>query len=107
MRLKTALLLLILFPLLLCAQEPHFKYKLKLQGVTDLASAKEITDPLRQKFLCNTPFKLDEQRFEFVSAVNINENQLQVYLDTYGYTIVEFSKLPVQAQGEGTLQHID
>jgi hypothetical protein len=79
------------------AQEQSFHYLFKLQGVTDLPTAKEIKDPLRAKFLCYTVFDEETQQFDFVSAVNVDQNQLQQYLDDYGYLITEFLKLPVVA----------
>ncbi|MBK9193107.1 MAG: hypothetical protein IPM77_17305 [Crocinitomicaceae bacterium] len=89
---------LILIGSVVIAQEQSFHYKFKLDGVIDLPTAKEIKDPLRAKFLCYTVYDDVAQQFDFVSTVNVNENQLQQYLDDYGYVITEFQKLPVVTQ---------
>jgi len=93
------LVLLLLVGVCTFSQEQSFHYKFKLDGVVDLPTAKEIKDPLRAKFLCYTVYDDVAQQFDFVSNVNVNQNQLQQYLDDYGYLITEFSKLPVVANG--------
>ena len=80
------------------AQEPSYHYKIKLDGVVDLPTAKEIKDPLRAKFLCYTVYDEASQQFDFVSNVNVDESQLQQYLNDYGYLITSFQKLQVVSQ---------
>lgn len=95
----------ILFVLLLmsgvfaAAQQSEVHYKFTLAGVVDLPTAKEIKDPLRAKFQCYTVYNEATQQFDFISAVQINQDQLQEYLNEYGYVITAFQALPVTAVG--------
>lgn len=67
-----------------------YHYKFSLNGVVDLATAKEITDPLREKFICYPSFNDSSDFFEFNSINEITLNDLQLYLLPYGYTILFF-----------------
>lgn len=67
-----------------------YHYKFSLNGVVDLATAKEITDPLREKFSCYPYFDDSTDFFVFNSVNEITLDDLQIYLLPYGYTILFF-----------------
>jgi hypothetical protein len=67
-------------------------YKFKINNVTTLAEAKDITDPLRDKFKTYPTFKDATDHFEFESEVNMTQSGLISLLALYNYTLTEFIK---------------
>lgn len=70
----------------------QFSYTIGISGVTDFASAKEITDPLREEFKTFPTFNDSTDLFEFNSWVDIDSTELSQKLNQYGYSINYYKK---------------
>lgn len=68
-------------------------YRFKLQNVNDLASAKQITDPLRDLFKVYPIFVDSLDMFVFTSKVNLTKQEVKTMLDKYNYNISYFNKI--------------
>ncbi|MBK8926061.1 MAG: hypothetical protein IPM74_09165 [Crocinitomicaceae bacterium] len=73
-----------------------YSYSFKIDGVVDLSTAKEITDPLRELFKTYPTFIVDTQKFDFISGYEYTEEDLSSYLIEYGYYLTEFSVLVIE-----------
>lgn len=91
---------------LLFAQQ-QYHYLFQIQGVTDDAGAKMVTDMLRPVF--NTPedpyaifpdFNEQLGQFDFFGTVLVSEEQLQTALNPQGMLISSFSNEPVESHPE-------
>jgi|GEM_PF-6090501 len=83
-----------------------YHYEFSISGITDGASAKEITDIIRQKF--NTeeePFSYfpefddDADEFNFESSVLVEEQAFENYLVNNGLELVNW-QLSVEEEGD-------
>lgn len=87
--------LLTLF-IIICGFSIHaqstYRYKFKLNAVTNLAEAKNITDPLRFYFKTYPTFEDATDYFEFNSDVDVTLADLTTLLNGYSYTVTEFHK---------------
>lgn len=68
-------------------------YRFKLQNVNDLASAKQITDPLRDLFKVYPIFVDSLDMFVFTSKINLTKQEVKTMLDKYNYNISYFNKI--------------
>lgn len=68
-----------------------YSYSFKISGVVDLATAKEITDPLRDLFDTYPIFVVETQNFNFISGNEFTEEDLSSFLIEYGYYLTDFS----------------
>lgn len=69
-----------------------YSYKFTIQGVDNLAKAKEIIDPLRNLFKCYPVFNDSLDVFEFGSTINVTQSTIMNLLTQNGYVIKKFSK---------------
>jgi hypothetical protein len=78
--------------------QQNVHYRFRLQGVTDPAGAKMVTDILRPVF--NTPedqdavfpnFNDELDQFDFFSPVIVSEDQLEAVLAPHGILLTAFS----------------
>ncbi len=69
-----------------------FTYKIKINNVYDLATAKSITDPIRFKFKTFPLFNDSTNTFVFNSNIDVSKNELTTILNNYGYILLEFKK---------------
>ena len=69
-----------------------YHYKIKLNAVTNIAEAKNITDPLRYYFKTYPTFEDATDYFEFDSDADVTLADLTALLNGYSYTISEFYK---------------
>lgn len=87
---KVILILMSFMSFSLMSQD--FNYKFKIQDITNLATAKEITDPLRDKFKVYPAFKDSTDTFEFASKEDVKKNDIVILLAQYNYTLIDFKK---------------
>jgi len=80
------------------AQQQNLHYRFRLQGITDPAGAKMVTDILRPVF--NTTedpdavfpnFNDELDQFDFFSPVTVSEDQLEAVLAPHGLLLIAFS----------------
>ena len=69
-----------------------FTYKIKINNVTNISEAKNITDPIRFKFKAFPEFNVKVSLISLNSNVNVTKDELTSLLSNYGYTILDFSK---------------
>lgn len=72
--------------------QTDFSYKVEVLDVTTLASAKQITDPLRDKFKVFPIFNDSLDIFEINTQANVTKEEIRQILLSHGYTLVSFSK---------------
>lgn len=89
---KKSLTLLILTSGLGLYAQPSYHYKFKLNAVTNLAEAKMITDPLRQKFKTYPTFLDATDYFEFDADTDVTQVGLSDLLNSFNYALTEFDK---------------
>ncbi|MEO6304328.1 MAG: hypothetical protein ABIP51_14275 [Bacteroidia bacterium] len=83
---------LIAFIMLSCVLSAQtFRYKIKLQNVTNLPEAKYATDPMRSLFETYPTFNDSLAIFDFSSSVFIEESYLINYMQDKNYDVTFFS----------------
>lgn len=92
------LLVLLVSSGFLYAQDYH--YKIKIDGVTNLASAKQATSVFRHEFEDFPIFDDVNDCFDFISSSQVDQNTLEVLLTPYGYTILEFYRILILEEDE-------
>ena len=60
---------------------------IEIDGVTDLATAKPITDPIRYKYKQFPIFNDSTDQFEFVSIYNFSEEEISFLISENGYSL--------------------
>lgn len=89
---KKIILLLFIFLSIKMTSQSDFTYKFKIDGITSLATAKPITDPLRVKFSTYPVFNDSLDMFEIHTNLNFTKTEIQNLLSEKGFILNYFSK---------------
>lgn len=84
--------LLFIFTSAILAQDNEYYYKIKLQGVTDITSANNITELLENIFKNKTPFNDSTCCFEFQSKMCVNPTGFYYVMRDESYVVLLFDK---------------
>lgn len=82
------------------AQDTQYNYKIKLFGVTDLASANGVRELMQDVFRTNTVFNDSSQCFEFTSRMCVNETGFEYLMADESYKVLLFCKDEIVAKKE-------
>ena len=87
---KTIFTFFLLLSLVVNAQK--YEYKIQIKDVSDLASAKMITDYLRDIFKAYPTFNDSSDCFEFKSEMNINKQGFEYYMKDESKVVLIFQR---------------
>ena len=87
--------------------QDSFHYQFGLQGVTDPAAAKEVTDVIRPVFNTDTdpfvtfPWFADEKdQFDFTCSLAVTREELESVLSVHGIVVTSFTTIKVESKTE-------